>query len=387
MLSSVVFYRCQKVTLLHVNDIHSHFEEVNIKTGTCKQEDKDKGNCYGGLSRIFSYVRDVRREDPEALLLNAGDFYQGTMWYTIFKYQPVIEFSNLLNYTSGSLGNHDWDDGGEGLKPFTDEANFPLLAANVLSETVPKIRSSVVVSVKGVKIGIIGYVTPETVSISNPGNRTYFYDIIPSVREEAKTLKSLGVNILIAVGHAGYNVDKEMARTVEELDVVVGGHSHTFLYTGEEPSIEKAQGDYPTFIRQESGRVVPVVQAYCYTKYLGHMELQFDEEGELLKPVEYLGVWFAEPILLDSSIAKDEWIESKFEKYLSVLKPYKEVVGSTLVPLERNDNNESLLGNVVTDSMLSAWKEAEVCKWKLPYFTKIYFYLCVLLQKWAENIA
>ena len=152
------------------------------------------------------------------------------MWYTIFKYQPVIEFSNLLNYTSGSLGNHDWDDGGEGLKPFIDQANFPLLAANVLSETVPKIRSSVVVSVKGVKIGIIGYVTPETVSISNPGNRTYFYDIIPSVREEAKTLKSLGVNILIAVGHAGYNVDKEMARTVKELDVVVGGHSHTFLY-------------------------------------------------------------------------------------------------------------------------------------------------------------
>ena len=370
-----------------MNDIHSHFEEVNINTGTCKQGDKDKGVCYGGLSRIFSYVKDVRRVDPESIFLNAGDFYQGTMWYTIFKYQPVIEFSNLLNYTSGSLGNHDWDDGGEGLKPFVTKANFPLLAANVLSEAVPNIRSSVVVSVKGVKVGIIGYVTPETVSISNPGNKTYFYDIIPSVREEAKTLKSLGVNILIAVGHAGYNVDKELARTVEELDVVVGGHSHTFLYTGKEPSIEKAQGNYPTLISQESGKVVPVVQAYCYTKYLGHLELQFDEEGELLKPVETLGVWFAQPILLDSSIAKDEWIEAKFEKYLSVLRPYKDVVGSTLGSLERNENNESLLGNVVTDSMLSVWNEAEVCKLKIPYFTKIYSYLCLLFQNWFGNKA
>ena len=340
--------------------MHSHFEEVNIKTGTCKLADKDKGNCYGGLSRIFSYVKDVRREDPEALLLNGGDFYQGTMWYTIFKYQPVIEFSNLLNYTCGSLGNHDWDDGGEGLKPFVKQANFPLLAVNILSETVPEVRSSVVVTVRGVKIGIIGYITPETVTISNPGNRTYFYDIIPSVREEAKTLKSFGVNILVAVGHAGYSLDKELARSVEELDIVVGGHSHTFLYTGQEPSIEQAEGQYPTFIRQKSGRVVPVVQAYCYTKYIGHLELQFDEEGELLKPVETYGVWFAEPVLLDSSIVRDEWIETKFKKYLSVLQPYKEVVGSTLVPLERNENDESLLGNVVSDSMLSVWSEAQV---------------------------
>ena len=107
----------------------------------------------------------------------------------------------------------------------------------------------------------------------------------------------------------------------------------------------------------------------------------------MLKPAETLGVWFAQPILLDSSIAKDEWIEGKFEKYLSVLKPYKDVVGSTLGSLERNENNESLLGNLVTDSMLSVWNEAEVCKLKIPYFTKIYSYLCLLFQNWVENKA
>ena len=76
----------------------------------------------------------------------------------------------------------------------------------------------------------------------------------------------LGVEIIIAVGHAGYTVDKELARRVGEVDLVVGRHSHTFLYTGPPPSVERpqAQGEYPTYVVQDSGRVVPVVQAYCY---------------------------------------------------------------------------------------------------------------------------
>ena len=355
-----IFRSSFEISLLHVNDIHSHFEEVNINTGTCKHEDKLAEKCYGGVSRIFSYVKNVRTEDPETLFLNGGDFYQGTMWYTIFKYQPVIEFSNLLNYTCGSLGNHDWDDGGAGLQPFIDNSNFPLLAANLDSETVSGIRKSIVVNVRGRNIGIIGYVTPETITISNPGEGTQFYDVVESVQKEARKLKSVGVEIIIAVGHAGYTVDQALAREVEDLDIVVGGHSHTFLYTGQVPSTDKAQGDYPTFITQASGRVVPVVQAYCYTKYIGHLVLKFDDQGELLEPVKTLGVWFAEPILLDSSYERNRWIESKFEKYLNILEPYKEVVGKSLVYLARNDNNESNLGNFVTDSMLAAWDNAEV---------------------------
>ena len=121
------------LTILHVNDVHSHFEEVNVNTGTCKDDVKLRGECYGGVSRMVTYIRQARQSDPETLLLNGGDFYQGTMWYTVFKYQPVVEFSNVLNYTAGSLGNHDWDDGGEGLQPFVNGVNFPVLAANLVS--------------------------------------------------------------------------------------------------------------------------------------------------------------------------------------------------------------------------------------------------------------
>ena len=108
-------------------------------------------------------------------------------------------------------------------------------------------------------------------------------DEIEAVQSEAKRLKNEGINIIIATGHAGYHIDKLMAEKIEELDLVVGGHSHTFLFTKENnnklPSIEVPEGDYPTYIyQQKSGKIVPVVQVYYHTKYLGHLELHFDSD-------------------------------------------------------------------------------------------------------------
>ena len=348
------------LTVLHVNDVHSHFEEVSVNTGTCKEEQKRRADCYGGVARMATYIRQTRATDPDTLLLNGGDFYQGTMWYTVFKYQPVVEFSNLLNYTAGSLGNHDWDDGGEGLQPFVSGVNFPVLAANLGSSMVRNVARSVVVRVRGRLVGIIGFITPDTATISNPGLNNTFLDIVPSVSQEAKSLKGLGVEIIIAVGHAGYKVDKELARRVGELDLVVGGHSHTFLYSGPPPSVERSQGEYPTYVVQDSGRVVPVVQAYCYTKYIGHLHLQFDSQGELLRPVAGVGVSSARPVLLDHNIEPDQAVERKLEKYQTVLRPYRQRVGSSSTSLIKVDNQENLLGNLVTDSMLAVWDDVQV---------------------------
>lgn len=86
-------------------------------------------------------------------------------------------------------------------------------------------------------------------------------------------MKSQGVKTIIALGHSGYEKDQEIAKNCPLVDLVVGGHSHTFLYTGIEPDIEKSQGPYPTIVKQASGKEVPVVQAYCNTKYMGKMEL------------------------------------------------------------------------------------------------------------------
>ena len=155
-------------------------------------------------------------------------------------------------------------------------------------------------------------------------------------------------------------VDLRLAAEVEEVDLVVGGHSHTFLYSGPPPSVERGEGEYPTYVVQATGRVVPVVQAYCYTKYIGHLHLQFDSQGELLRPVAGVGVRSARPVLLDQSVEQDPAVERKLNKYRRVLQPYRQKVGSSISSLIKLDNQENLLGNLVTDSMLAVWDDVQV---------------------------
>lgn len=94
-----------------------------------------------------------------------------------------------------------------------------------------------------------------------------------SISDEAAALKNRGVNILIALGHSGYDVDQQIGINCPDIDAVIGGHSNTFLYNGRQPDVETIAGPYPTVVTQKSGKKVPVVQAYAYTKYLGHLKL------------------------------------------------------------------------------------------------------------------
>ena len=132
-----------------------------------------------------------------------------------------------------------------------------------------------------------------------------------------------------------YPLDIKLAAEVDEVDVVVGGHTHTFLYSGTPPSNDLPEGPYPTFVEQtRTGKTVPVVQAYCYTKYMGHLTLQVDREtGDLLEPVEGSGVSLAKVILLDSSVKEDQEVLDLLEVYKPNLTEYLTVYGNTGVDL------------------------------------------------------
>lgn len=107
------------------------------------------------------------------------------------------------------------------------------------------------------------------------------------------------MKIIIALGHSGYEADQNIAKEVPLVDLVIGGHTNTFLWNGLKPDIEEPEGDYPTIVEQTSGKKVPVVQAYAYTKYIGHLNIVFDENGEA---IEFHG----QPLLLDKSIPQDQ---------------------------------------------------------------------------------
>lgn len=356
------------MTVIHINDIHAHFEETNVALHRCRAGE----DCYGGMARVVAKVKDLRRDDPEAVFLNAGDFYQGTIWYTKFKYKPFLDVVDLMNYTAMGLGNHDFDDKIGGLVPFAKNVKFPMLAANIdeksplFGDLQPYFNKSTVVLVHGRKVGIIGYVTRST-SYNFPKAGLKFLDEIETVGAEAKRLKESGVDIIIAAGHSGYDIDQQLAAEVEDLDLVVGGHSHTFLYTGPTPpSTETPQGPYPTYVtNKHNNKVIPVVQAFCFTKYLGHLKLSFDSSGDLMKPVDGGGVSFAEPVLLDSTVEKDAETEAALVPWRERLVEFTTKVGSAEVDLVKDWNpagasKEFNIGDVIADSMAEEFKDTSI---------------------------
>lgn len=252
-----------------------------------------------------------------------------------------------------SLGNHEFDNGVSGLTPFIENLTCPVLAANLVLNKVPdlakesNLKKSIVLDISGHKIGIVGYLTPETKVLAVPNDVEYSDEIV-ALNEEVENLQSQGIKIIIALGHSGFRRDLEIAEGVEGLDLVIGGHTNTFLWNGTSPDTEKSEGSYPTYVTQASGRRVPVVQAYAYTKYLGKLHLVFDSTGELISAD---GV----PIILDQKVPQDPEVLQILNRYKeSVLNISEEVIGSTAIALDvrQCEYEECNIGNLITDAMV-----------------------------------
>uniref|UniRef100_A0A0C9RNV9 5'-nucleotidase n=1 Tax=Fopius arisanus TaxID=64838 RepID=A0A0C9RNV9_9HYME len=351
----VVDDRTFQLKIVHTNDMHARFEETSRLSTKCLEKDQRAGKCYGGFARLATLIRKARASSVPTLFLNAGDTYQGTTWFTVHKWKIVATFLNLLSPDAISLGNHEFDDGPDGLTPFLNATTFPVLASNLDLSKEPELaasplKKSIVLTVSGRKIGIIGYLTPETKFIANSRN-VNFLDEITSIREEVKNLQAQGVNILIALGHSGFSMDKRIAAEVEGIDLVIGGHTNTFLYTGHQPDLETSEGLYPTEIIQEkTRRKVYVVQAYAYTKYLGNLTLDFDSQGEIVGIV-------GDPVLVDSKIEQAKDILDELDRWRpEILELQNQAVGSARVLLDGDSKNcrrkECNFGNLIVDAMI-----------------------------------
>ncbi|XP_072292315.1 5'-nucleotidase-like, partial [Eucyclogobius newberryi] len=266
---------------------------------------------------------------------------------------------NLLHYDAMVLGNHEFDNGVSGLmKPFLEQVKCPILSANLrtdppLSATFGTAFSPYkVLSVGGQRVGVVGYTSRETPALSNPGPHVHFEDELSALQRQVDKLQALGVNKIIALGHSGFTVDQEIARSVRGVDAVIGGHSNTFLYTGAPPSVEVPAGPYPVLVRSVDGRQVPVVQAYAFGKYLGKLRLHFDSDGNVLRAE-------GNAVLLDQSIPQDPEVLAEVEQWKQNLKNFSsQIVGQTLVFL--NGSNEECrfrecnLGNLICDAMVDS---------------------------------
>ncbi|MGA2401132.1 MAG: bifunctional UDP-sugar hydrolase/5'-nucleotidase [Syntrophobacteraceae bacterium] len=322
------------LTILHVNDTHGHIIPSPDKS-------VDSGRPVGGAEYLAKMVERERAANPRGtILLSAGDMFQGTPVSNLFHGKPVIEIMNYLHYDAMALGNHEFDWGQDVLQSIISSASFPVVSANVFERghrRIRGVRPYVMLKRKGLRIAVIGMTTPDTYYTSKAGNLTGLTFVPPEKVLPAiiRRVRAQGASIIIALTHDGLDSDRELARKVKGIDIIVGGHSHTVIM---DPVIE-------------SGTVI--VQAGSNGVYLGVLNITFDRGKKKIlsytRKDELRLVSPASGAQLDPNVAG---IVDKYEAQVQT--EFSKVIGTAAADLTRDSTGESDLGDVVTDAMREA---------------------------------
>jgi 5'-nucleotidase len=343
-----------RLTILHVNDFHSRVEPINAFDSTCSAEDDAAGKCFGGAARLATAVA-ARRAAAEAegravLLLDAGDQFQGSLYYTTYKEKAVAELTTALKVDAMTVGNHEFDDGPGPLAALRAAVPFPVLGANVDVSAEPAfdrpLAPYAILEAGGERVAVVGVVTTDTAEIASPGPNVAFGDEIAALRAAVAEIEAQGVTKIVALTHVGVTRDMAIAAAVPQLDLIVGGHSHTLLHD----SAEGAAGPYPLMAPRDGGGETPVVQAYAYGKWLGEVTLSFDEAGRVTA-VE------GEPILLDASVAPDPAVAARVKEMAGPIEALRQqVIGRASEAIdgarETCRTGECAMGVLVADALL-----------------------------------
>lgn len=336
--------------VIHINDLHSRIEPINRFDSTCSAEDETEGKCFGGVGRVATKINELRdqitAEGGNVIVLDAGDQFQGSLMYTTYKGTVEAEFMEAIGFDVMAVGNHEFDDGPIKLAEFVDLVSFPVISGNLdlTGEDMlrDKVGNSVVLEVGGERIGIVSALATDTVETSSPGPNVVFQNEIEALAQDVAELEADGVTKIIALTHVGLPKDLAIAEAVEGIDAVVGGHSHTLLNNSD----EKAAGPYPTMVGD-----TPVVQAYAYSKYVGHLQLTFDDAGNVTAAT-------GDTILLDASVTPDAGIVARVAELAGPIEELKaRPVSEAVEPIEGDRSvcraMECPMGNLVADAMLA----------------------------------
>lgn len=251
----------KKIVILHTNDTHSHLEPLPMS---------DRSNPgQGGVVARKAIIDSVRQVEPNILLIDAGDFVQGTPYFNMFKGRAEVDAMNLMKYDLTVIGNHEFDYGLDTMKMFFERLDCPILCCNYdFSQTVLKdiVKPYIILNRFGLKIGIIGVsVDPEGLVQKDKYAGMTFSSIIETVNRYAELLKKKEkCDLIICVSHIGYTDDQVLAAKSEYLDIIIGGHSHTFM-------------KQPDMIKNLLGKEVMVYQAGKYGVNVGKIEVEFEK--------------------------------------------------------------------------------------------------------------
>jgi 5'-nucleotidase/UDP-sugar diphosphatase len=303
--------------ILHTNDIHSelipHSPAVNYSS-------QGTDPTVGGVARLATAVNEIReskmKEGEPVLLFDAGDFLGGTpfAWLALNGYAAELTIMQKMGYDAVTIGNHEYDYGADVLAQYLLKAGYPEAHQNTLvlasNTEVPPVNPLAAQGLyrktgmfelgNGLKVGVFGLIGKDAVELIGDAGDVQFLDQYEVARQMVDELKKQGANVIVCLSHSGVDEDRELAREVSGIDVIVGGHSHTALY---KPVLE---GD------------TIIVQAGCFGEYLGQLELAYNPNtGKVRVRNEEDGHPFLIPI--DSSFACDPEINALVQQYTLIL--------------------------------------------------------------------
>lgn len=269
-LSSFTTLETKHITILHTNDVHSHIDPFPA--------DHPRNANMGGVARRANLIESIRKENPNVLLLDAGDIFQGTPYFNYYGGELEFTLMSMLKYDLATMGNHDFDNGLEGFVAQLPHAKFDFVSANYDFKNT--ILDGIVKPYKtfkkdGIKIGVFGLgVELEGLVDKKNYKETVYKSPVETAQEMTRILKTQEkCDLIICLSHIGYSYGKDsqkicdlkLAEQTKDIDLIIGGHTHTFL-------------EKPTIVKNLDGIDTLVNQVGCYGINLGRIDFYFDKD-------------------------------------------------------------------------------------------------------------
>lgn len=262
----------KKITILHTNDVHSHIEPFS--------KDHSEFPNRGGFERRSTILNSIRSKNPNTLLLDAGDIFQGTPYFNFYNGELEFKLMSLLKYDAVTIGNHDFDNGITGLNEQMPNASFDFLISNYdFKNTVLDGKTSdyKIYNKSGIKIGVFGLgIELEGLVTKELYRETKYLDPIDIAQDVAKKLKNEEkCDLIICLSHLGYKYDNlpnrvcdyNLAKKTKDIDLIIGGHTHTFMTE-------------PVILKNQISKDVLVNQVGCFGLFLGQIDFYFDQNNQ-----------------------------------------------------------------------------------------------------------
>jgi len=269
-LSSFKNLDTKHLTILHTNDVHSYIDPF--------PPNHPKNPNMGGVAHRAAMIENIRQENQNVLLLDAGDIFQGTPYFNYYGGELEFKLMSMMKYDLATIGNHDFDNGIEGLYNQLPNANFEFVSANYdFKNTVMDghVKPYKIFNKAGIKVGVFGLgIGLDGLVDKKNFKETLYHDPVGVSQDMARILKQeQKCDLVICLSHLGYKYkdepekisDTKLATLTKDIDLIIGGHTHTFL-------------DKPTVLKNVEGKEVLVNQVGCYGINLGRIDFYFDSE-------------------------------------------------------------------------------------------------------------